>query len=215
MNECPNVSIRDLLPLHVNGRLAAAERDVVASHLESCAPCRDEVQLLRTARQALHRTPVVDASRIARALPPYQVGTREGDPAVVPLTSRVRIAPAWRVAAAAMLVVGGGAALAIHQARTDDGPAVVAAGDTTARDPGSLESTPDAVSVAASPMVSATPSGSRDAAPQLTFGGGLDGLSDEDLVALIAAFDDEDMIPSAEPDRVFGLPASLADEEDS
>ena len=215
MNECANASIRDLLPLHLNGRLPAAERDVVASHLEDCAACREEVELLRATRKALHRGPAVDAARIARAVPPYQANTPGGDPGVIRLSSRRRASPLWRIAAAAALVVGGGAALAIHQASSSSPQAVIAAGE-------SGEPRTDSVEQAQNQAASASPQGrssemsqSPEVTPQLTFGGGLDGLSDEDLVALIAAFDDEDMIPSAEPGAVFGVPALPAEEEDS
>lgn len=187
MNECSNDTVRDLLPLHVNGRLDGAERDLVESHLAACAECRTEVEVLGVARQALHHAPSIDVARIARALPPWRGAPTGDDRSVVPIASRRRAAPLWRIAAAALLVALGGAAFAIQQGLPDGGEPIAAAEDVA-------------------------PVGGAPAL--VTFGGGLDGLTDDDLVALISTFDDEDMMPLAEPDRVFGVPAVFADEED-
>ena len=187
MNECSNEVVRDLLPLHVNGRLEGAERDQVESHLAACAECREELEVLGLARQALRHAPAIDAARIARALPAWRASSTGGDVTVVPIAPRRRPTPAWRIAAAALLVAGGGALFAMQQWSPDE-PAPVAVAADPARGSGSTS--------------------------LVTFGGGLEGLTDDDLVALIATFDDEDMTPLAEPGGIFGVPAVLVDEED-
>jgi anti-sigma factor RsiW len=49
--------VRKLLPWYVNGRLDAAERDEVESHLASCSRCRSEL-LLEHELHALHDLPL-------------------------------------------------------------------------------------------------------------------------------------------------------------
>jgi anti-sigma factor RsiW len=64
----------ELLPWFVNGRLDAAEREGVESHLRSCLPCRRELkeqQRLRTAlreQPAVHISPQTSFERLTRRL---------------------------------------------------------------------------------------------------------------------------------------------------
>ena len=101
MSDCGNVETRERLPELLHGRLEAGERARVEAHLETCAQCRRELELLRRVRQALV-APQVDTARISAQLPAY------------------RRAPAWRRAvassqlraAAAVLLVAGAIAVA-------------------------------------------------------------------------------------------------------
>src|SRR5688500_2405008 len=106
MNECNNDDVRDLLPLLASGGQVESSAAVEA-HIAACEACRAELALLKAARQALLRAPVVDVARIARAVPAYRRLQRT-DPKVVPIESRRVKAPAWRIAAAALLVVAAG-----------------------------------------------------------------------------------------------------------
>jgi anti-sigma factor RsiW len=96
MNDCSNVTMREMLPDLLNDRLAAQSRAEVEAHLASCVDCRAELELLRTVRGAAP-TPPIDAARIAARIAPYRA-----------TPSWVRATRAWpvRAAAAIILVVG-------------------------------------------------------------------------------------------------------------
>lgn len=177
MRDCENVEIREQLPELLHGRLGPSERAVVEQHLAGCAACRDELDVLRTARAVLIAapTPRLDHAAIAAAVS----------------RARVQVEPRpvrWRWAAAITVIVLGGTsvATAVRSFRGEPaidstyvtGPAVVAQGDT-----------PSAVPSAAA----ATPA-------RLTAGGGIDDLADEDLEALIGNLETIEVAPRAEPE---------------
>src|SRR5471030_1776115 len=68
MHDCEDGNMRDLLPAYVHGTLSAAERAKVAAHLESCADCAAELELIETASRAI-RAPKVNIGKIVKALP--------------------------------------------------------------------------------------------------------------------------------------------------
>jgi len=43
---CKDVQIRELFPEYISGRISSAEAERVRSHLENCARCRDELQVV-------------------------------------------------------------------------------------------------------------------------------------------------------------------------
>ncbi len=70
MSDCSNAEIRDLLPDLMHDRLDAHTRARVIAHVDGCADCRSELELLRSLRGSLDRaTPRVDVDRIVAALP--------------------------------------------------------------------------------------------------------------------------------------------------
>src|ERR1035437_1152208 len=89
MHDCADGDMRDLLPGYVHGALSAAEHATVAAHLETCADCAAEVELIAAASRAFP-APTVDLGRIVKALPAAPRGARRG----------VAAGHAWRVAAA-------------------------------------------------------------------------------------------------------------------
>lgn len=116
MSDCPNVTMRELLPDLLNDRLPAGSRAQVEAHLKSCADCRAELTLLRQV-QASAVAPRVDAARIAAAIPPYR-----------PATTWVRLSRSWtvRVAAAVLLVAGATTILRNRDASLDQPDTVLA-----------------------------------------------------------------------------------------
>ena len=216
MSECTNSEVRDLLPLLASGAHAPSSADVEA-HVAACGSCRRELELLRSARRALLRAPTMDSARIARALPAYQ-GSPRAESDVVAIDSRRRKAPVWRIAAAALVVIASGTALAVRQA-SDGGETtpVVASGESEAPVIGGATG-PFAASNTVGPSPADSQSGMftsvlrDDAGTQMTFGGGLADLSEEELVALLAALDDEDALTPVEPDEAF--PAMSVDGEE-
>src|SRR6478672_7741100 len=141
MSDCSNAEVRDLLPDLMHDRLAAHTRARVVAHVDGCADCRSELELLRSLRGSLDRaTPHVDVNRIVAALPTAA--------SVRPSQHRRawRVLSDWRIAAAVTFVVAGGTSLAvIHDMRDSasdsaSAPAVRqvsnAASETTAGVPG-------------------------------------------------------------------------------
>lgn len=104
MTDCPNGDIRDLLPELLNGRLAPQARAKVEAHLQSCGDCRDELELLGGMRRSMHRAPAVAVADIVSVLPAYRAPT-------------VRLGRGWRIAAALLLIAGGGTSIVV--ARND------------------------------------------------------------------------------------------------
>ncbi len=68
MTECDNAEIRDVLPDYVAESLSAAMLSRVTLHLAECAPCREEVTLLRVARAARPQAVHLDIDAIVARL---------------------------------------------------------------------------------------------------------------------------------------------------
>lgn len=103
MTECSDAAWRERLPDLLHGRLAPAHRAQVEGHVAVCAECRAELALLRQLRTLLAGTasaPVsaAEVATIVGALPAYRHATR---------------ARAWRLAAAGLALVAGGASLLV------------------------------------------------------------------------------------------------------
>jgi anti-sigma factor ChrR (cupin superfamily) len=71
MNHDPTVPTphpEDLLAAYVDGSAAPAEQEAVEAHLLTCAPCRDEVEMARTARVALSNLQELEAPTVTSAV---------------------------------------------------------------------------------------------------------------------------------------------------
>lgn len=112
MSDCPNAEVRDLLADLLHDRLDAPTRARVLAHVNACADCRSELDLLGSMRGALEGgTPRVDVNRIVAALP---------SPSARPSQRRRgwRVPNDWRIAAAVtFLIAGGSSLLVIHNVR--------------------------------------------------------------------------------------------------
>ncbi len=118
MTDCPNADIRDQLPQLLHGRLDAASKARVESHLRECGECRQELELLRGLRASAPEVRV-DVARIVAALPAPSARRRH--------TWNSR---AWQMAAAVVFLAAGGSAVAryvSHGGSTDTGRAAVVA----------------------------------------------------------------------------------------
>ena len=111
--------IREQIPEALAGRLDKAAREALVDHLEGCAACRAQVAELNTVWRGLESLDAsVDASiqpspdpvakaRFLETLAAYQAGMAASQP---PKSARVvafPAQPAWRIAAAAGLLLGG------------------------------------------------------------------------------------------------------------
>lgn len=109
MNKCMESEIRESLPDLLHGTLAEAERARIAAHVAECGECREELEILRTVKNAAAFAPSIDIDRIVRQIPPYQT--------IVPKVER----PArprfvsWLVAASLAVVIAGGGSVLMMQ----------------------------------------------------------------------------------------------------
>jgi hypothetical protein len=93
---------KELLVAYLYDELDSSAKRTYESHVSSCAECRDEIASLRATR-----------GQLAGWTPPEpDFGFRIVRGAAAPPPSRFRITPAWGLAAAAMLVLAIGAAIA-------------------------------------------------------------------------------------------------------
>ncbi|MGH7617346.1 MAG: zf-HC2 domain-containing protein [Gemmatimonadaceae bacterium] len=218
MNDCLNAEIRDQLPELLHDRLSAGARAEVLAHVEQCAECRDELELLRGVhRVMLARTPRIDTARIVASLP------KPGAAAVVPMRpSRSRWAD-WRIAATITVIAGGAtsAALLMHSrpgAARVDTVAVSAAPST----PAPASPTPETTttrSVAPATNVGVTSASAASKAPDVAVADvdqpsdsmvGADieanrqlrNLSDRQLRALLTEIEQFKAVPITEPEPV-------------
>lgn len=164
MRDCPDATMRDLLPDLLNDRLSARQRADVRAHLDACVDCRAELQLLERVRASVQRTPI-DVARIAAAVPAYQ-------------RSRWRtLSASSLLRAAAVVMIALGAALVL---RRDD----VQVGESVPVIPN--DSAPSVV--ATQPAAAAQPRTQRNApttSAELAVGEMFEDLTDGDLEALL------------------------------
>ena len=231
MNDCSNAEVRELLPDLLHGRLDARTRARVVAHVDGCADCRSELELLRSLRGSLDRaTPRVDADRIVAALP---------SPASVRPTQHRRawrVLSDWRIAAAVTFIVAGGTSVVvIHNARdveTDSASAPAirhvtgAASETTAsvsasasvgnavRSPAPKATTASVPSRPRPDSTSPAPVGQRSTESVASTGeqkeeqsaglanSRIGDLNAKQLKSLLKAIESMDATPSTEPDPV-------------
>jgi hypothetical protein len=195
MNDCVNGDIRDVLPELVNGTLPAGDVARVQEHVRACGDCAAEVELLRTARAAMHLAPTMDTARIAAAV---QSSTAQ--------RLAARRAPAARVARVAGLslvaVIG---ALGIWSLRDSspvapDVPATAAV--TASEQPRAVE---QALPIEA--QISRVP-------VQLALGGDMSQLGDDELLALLSEVSALEAMPGEEPSSLAIEPVLPVDQED-
>jgi anti-sigma factor RsiW len=187
MTDCPNGTVRDLLPEYAHGALERDEAARVAAHLADCAICREELALLEQIRDGLTRgAPQIDVAAIVRALPSSVLAVGE-TPRLRVLTPRRWVnRHVWQYAAAAGLILAAGSGI-VWKFAPEGQPARLA----------------DSSQVAATPAVDATPtSGSMGADDGITFGGGLSDLSVDDLQLLLGQMDSLRTLPSTDPQSV-------------
>ena len=104
MTECFDPEVRDFLPDLVHGRLGEVDTATMLAHVEACDSCATELALLREVRASAPIAPPMDVDRIVSALPAPRVAPSQAElPA-----RRSSLFSTLRVAAAALLLLGGG-----------------------------------------------------------------------------------------------------------
>ncbi len=180
MTDCPDGTVRDLLPELVNDRLAPDVRRRVNAHVRECADCRQELELLNGIRASLRSGPLMDVAAIVAGIPAYRA----------PRHSWV----GWRAAAAIVLLAVGGTSVAVLQRETATGPDVGPTSVARTR-PGASPIDPPSRRPA-SPAV-------EGAAGELALGNPvIDELDDRELSTLLADLETLEAFPSPDEERV-------------
>jgi hypothetical protein len=194
MSECTNLEMRDLLPDYARGLLTGATAVLIEDHLMTCAECRAELRLVRSASAVLGAAPRVDTVRIVDAVARSQAIRRSATASVAEARRRRAWsvgAPSRRVwlAAASIAAIVTAAVIATPD-RPTSGPEPA---PTVAQSTAPVQPAPES-----SPAVSP---GSRRSAPriELVMGGGVSDLADADLESLLQALDDVDTELDVEP----------------
>ncbi len=193
MHDCPDGEMRDLLPGYVHGTLSPAERIAVSAHIQECADCAAEVELIQLASLAFP-APKVDTRKIVSMLPAAPRRARRGMP----------MSGAWRFAAAIGAFAFGALSVAALRGAFSKAPRELQVASApyqppqgaapVARPPAGAPAAP-APSTARVPV--ATP---KPTVASISFGGGLGDLTDEQLDMLLGDLDTLDALPSAEPE---------------
>jgi hypothetical protein len=197
MNKCTDSHIREMLPDLLHGALAEDEKVRVEAHVAACESCKEDLDVLRTVKNAAVFAPSIDVDRVVRQIPPYR--------AIVPAVeapARTRVA-SWLVAATlALFLVGSGSMLVKRQ--NTPASAATGAGRATrtlvAKTPPS--SLPKVSEGTPAPKIPAATSSHPHA---LALAAEADGLSDGGLVQLMNDMDRFDALPGSEPDPVISV----------
>ena len=198
MNDCQNAEIRDQLPDLLHDRLGAHQRAAMLAHVESCADCREELELLRSARAMLHAaTPNVDVNWVVNALP-------AAAPRALRVERRRPVWGDWRIAAAVTLLVAGGGSFAVLRQQHDRVPAAINAAAVNTATAG-VPARPDSAGAAEPSRVAAASSPTRDnvIASEAGLGSGrLGDLSEQQLAKLLDEIDHLQAMPITDPEPV-------------
>src|ERR1700720_3922913 len=98
MNKCTDSDIQEILPDLLHRTLADDAKKRVEAHVATCESCQEDLDIVRTVKNAAVFAPSIDVDRVVRQIPPY--GT------IVPAIKRpasTRVV-SWLVAASLALV---------------------------------------------------------------------------------------------------------------
>jgi hypothetical protein len=195
MSECTNLEMSDLLPELARGTLTGPALVAVEDHLATCAACRAELDLVRSARAVLSATPAVDTSRIVAAITRSNTIRRDATAAV----AQTRRRRAWSIAtpsrrvwlAAASIVAAVGVSLiASNVSRDPEAPAPSPIVAQTDQPTPPAPTTPEPV----------RPATTRPAGRvELMMAGGVADLADAELESLLEVLEDVDTELDVEP----------------
>jgi len=206
VNDCIKAEVRDALPDFINHRLSELDAATMREHIESCADCKAELEIIRQACAAALLAPKMNVDRIVAALPSY---SSAGSPYSVRSGSR----KVWALAAAATIVAIAGWGISTRSV-TSDAPAVAAVASAPATP---VETASPAIApntVAAAPSQNVDESTDEVEVASLSLLGSTQDLTDEDLETLVAALDGIDGVPSAEPNSVTTIVEGMGGNDD-
>jgi anti-sigma factor RsiW len=200
MTDCPNGAMRDLLPDLLHGGLTGADRASVEAHLGTCADCRSELALLRSAHAMLRRAPSAHVAAIVSAVPAYR--------APAP-----RQWSGWRAAAAIAAIAIGGTSVAVLRhgppARIASTPSAQSVARVASAPPSrpvdATPSIPAPVEVAEAPRTRVPPGAAQR---ELAVSGSVSDLSDGELASLLSDIGSLDVLPSRDVDVTPLVPST-------
>jgi anti-sigma factor RsiW len=197
-----NTDVRDALPDLVHGRLDELNTATMLAHVESCAECRAELELMRAVRESASLLPPMNIDRIASAIRPY--GGVDAIPQVPARQAPGRLRSYTLMATLAVLAFAFGGALLTNRSKVASAPV---ASRVAVSEPTAVASESTIPATAASPASAVKNNGS--AAPSrevqvaaLSFVGGTQDLSESELETLLSEIEGMESIPSAEPQSV-------------
>jgi anti-sigma factor RsiW len=197
MNKCTESDVQEMLPDLLHGTLADEARVRVEAHLATCESCQEELDVLRTVKNAAVFAPSIDVNRVVGQIPPYRpiVPTVEAP-------TRTRLV-SWLVAATLVIAVAGGGSLLIprqNAAGTRANATRIAKAAQQAVNP-----TP----VASKALEPVAPGINAQSAPShthaLALAADVQNLSDGKLVQLMNDMDRFDALPNSESDPVISV----------
>jgi len=197
VNDCRNAEIRDQLPDLLHDRLSAGARAAVLAHVDECAECRDELELIRAIhRVVMSSTPRIDVARIVSALP------KPGAGLVVPIRpSRSRWAD-WRIAATITVIAIGGTSVALlERAGPSVRPDSVAIVGPVSSDTQAIRTLPVNVADNANDSAAQDAAGTGDQGSDSVMEG-LRGLSEAQLRSLLDDIGQLEPTPITEPEPI-------------
>jgi anti-sigma factor RsiW len=207
MNDCIETEVRDALPDLIHGRLSDLDTATLTAHVESCADCRAEMELLRQLRASAPLAPRIDVARIVSSLP---LPLPTAADLVASESVRVRPAPRrsfiWKTAMAASLLVVGSLTFA-NSRRVPLPVPVVPSGVSANVTVPPAASAQQAASVPAKGVAvaettarsAATVRAASNTGLSLT---GVQDLTDDQLQALVNGLDNVKGLPSEEPEAI-------------
>jgi anti-sigma factor RsiW len=188
--------VREALPDLLHGRLSPLDTATMNAHVESCADCRAELELLREVRASAPLAPPMDYDRIAASLPAYG-GIKTSAP---PRTSvRVNFRTIGIVAAGLVVAFAGWSMTRSSLNPGQPSTSVVASAPVTSVVTPST--TAETLPAEASKGTSEIVSGETQVA-SLSLVGSTQDLSDADLEQLTSDLEELEALPSAEPQTV-------------
>jgi hypothetical protein len=206
MNKCTDGDIQELLPDLLHRALADDERLRVEEHLATCENCQEDLDVLRTVKNAAIFAPSIDVDRVVRQIPPYRTIVPAADRPALPATerpARTRVV-SWLVAASLVLVVAAGGSILFQSngRPTANSPRFGPASIQIAKTPEPAKPS-SAESIVAPKSVEPTIVAPRTHAFALA--ADADGLSDGSLVQLMNDMDSFDALPGSEADPVISV----------
>ncbi len=206
MNKCTDSDIQEMLPDLLHRALADDVRLRVEEHLATCESCQEDMDVLRTVKNAAVFAPSIDVDRVVRQIPPYRTIVPATERPALPATerpARTRVV-SWLVAASLVLVVAAGGSI-LFQSNGAPNPSSLTPRQlptTVAKAPEAA--TPDRSGLAVAPK-SVEPTIVAPHTHALALAADADGLSDGSLVQLMNDMDSFDALPASEADPVISV----------
>ena len=192
MNSCNEIEIREMLPDLLHGSLDAGAKARVERHVAGCEECGEELDVLRTVKDAAIFAPTIDVNRVVGHVAPYAKIVP-----VVEAPARSRVV-SWLVAASFLVVIAGGGSLLVVQQKDSRVPYA----SISPRRP--VDVTPVPIREP-SPRTAAVAPVGKPATHALALGTGVETLTDNNIRQLMSDMDSFDALPASEPEPVMNV----------